>query len=143
MKCAILLGVIALITTLAIEDSLATGTSKPFVRSRYSKRWRIPVTTEPNAANGTLTTEQQKTLETEVTTVETVRVNNQTVVKPEGTTAVPSLRTTIYSKDVKDAKKDYHSTTTEHPRHAGPNGLPLDYDYYGNGGENEDEGGHK
>ncbi|XP_050326358.1 uncharacterized protein LOC126756901 [Bactrocera neohumeralis] len=142
MKSVILLGILILISLLTIECSIADGTSKPFVRSRYSKRWRI-ATTEANVNNSTATTEQQTIVGVDLKTGETTTLSN--VPKFEETTVVvsPSMQTTTSSKVIEEPAKKTLSTTTEHPRHNGPNGLPLDYDYYGNGGENEEDAGHK
>ncbi|XP_011184705.1 uncharacterized protein LOC105213519 [Zeugodacus cucurbitae] len=145
MKSVTLLGGLILLNALVTECSIPDGTTKPFVRSRYSKRWRI-ATTEANVNNSSLTTESQKTIEVELKSDDTTIVNN--VAKFEETTAVvnptmPLQTTTANSKVVEEPAKKIFSTTTEHTRHNGPNGLPLDYDYYGNGGENEEDAGHK
>ncbi|XP_019847584.1 uncharacterized protein LOC109579885 [Bactrocera dorsalis] len=145
MKSVVLLGVLILINLLTIECSIADGTSKPFVRSRYSKRWRI-ATTEANVNSSAATTEQQENVGVDLKTGETTILSN--VPKFEETTVVvspsmPLRTTTTSSKVIEEPAKKTLSTTTEHPRHNGPNGLPLDYDYYGNGGENEEDAGHK
>ncbi|XP_036212846.1 uncharacterized protein [Bactrocera oleae] len=146
MKSVILLGGLILTSLLAIECSIADGTSKPFVRSRYSKRWRI-ATTEANPDNSsTATTEQQKNVGVDSKTGLTTIVNNEGKLEETTVMVSPSMplrTTTANSKVIEEPTKKLISTTTEHPRHNGPNGLPLDYDYYGNGGENEEDAGHK
>lgn len=128
------------------ECSIDDGTSKPFVRSRYSKRWRVTAT-EANVNSSTVSTEQQqKTVGVNLKSGETTIVNKGD--KFEETTVVvspsmPLKTTTVNSKVVEEPTKNTLSTTTEHSRHNGPNGLPLDYDYYGNGGENDEDGVHK
>ncbi|XP_036325379.1 uncharacterized protein LOC118738544 [Rhagoletis pomonella] len=145
MKCIILFSAIVILATLAIDTSYSSAaTSKPFVRSRYSKRWRIVLTTESNASNNTLTTDPQNAFAAGMKFGETTTVNNVAIVGDTTTIGHPVEVPSTKSIDSKSTLlRGPHSTTTEHPRHHGPNGLPLDYDYYSNGSENEEEPGHK
>ncbi|XP_054725772.1 uncharacterized protein LOC129235767 [Anastrepha obliqua] len=146
MKCIILLGVCLTLTALAIDAANTAATSKPFVRSRYSKRWRIVLTTESNINNSTSVTELPNAIGVGMSLEETTIVN-KIESKGDTTTAgrvtlLPSVGSVVL-KSTQMPGKGSHSTTTEHPKQPGSNGLPLDYDYYGNGGENEEEAAHK
>ncbi|XP_067625742.1 uncharacterized protein [Eurosta solidaginis] len=141
MKTAVLLGVFVALAAITTASSSAAASSKPFVRSRYSKRWRILETTEANIVNTTLTTEPMKVAAANDSVAESTTASDVATIGEQN--IISSSLKSLMSKTTQKPRKGVFSTTTEHPRHPGPNGLPLDYDYYGNGNENEDESGHK